>query len=305
MNKLPASQETAAAYIHRTHLLVRQACQSGERISIEDFVEYMLAYRHRVCKKTIIQYYASITYTLGKTALRISGLSDEKVEWAKEKLRTADLSICPTPTHTSAKRRKRVDKEDYLAVYKYLIQEARRGRKNDTSLNTSYFLAAGMVTGLRPSEWLNANLTKRYGHYCLHTKTGKTRPPVYRDIPINSDEDAEVIQQHLTLMKPYITAGPKDAQRYITSCRSRLRNAVVKILGSDSHLALYDCRHQFTANMRGAGVEKETLKEWMGHENCRTTRMYGNKASSWCGSPIVRTRKQSTPNSSMRATLKA
>ena len=100
-----------------------------------------------------------------------------------------------------------------------------------------------------------------------------------RSIPL-SDEDAKIVQRHLSLISSEIRTGISFEQ-YYDKCRKLLDRVCADVFKGKKRYTLYSMRHQFAANGKNI-FTREELALRMGHDSIRTaqnayaSRSHGN-----------------------------
>ncbi len=161
------------------------------------------------------------------------------------------------------------------------------------ALRTSYWLKAGLATGLRPREWLGATWATA-DKKALHVQCGKTKlstpafllnagrfqqrsepfgtGTVERIVPVEQEFDRMVIDAHLRNIQSVIdlTADPvtrgKQFDQYYHQCRTYMYRACLRIWNGRKSYSLYTMRSQFSANAKAAHGSDATAT-LMGHSS--------------------------------------
>ncbi len=183
---------------------------------------------------------------------------------------------------------KTISRADFDRLYDELMSQ-----RGIWARRTSHWLLAGLATGLRPSEWLQAEWgdeTKT----SLRVQCAKTKlsPPAYlkqtasarkknrsfgtgvteRTVPVSADFDRMVIDEHMKNIRETINMDASIQERarqfaqYQHQARTSIHRACIKIWGGRKMYSLYSLRRQFAANSKaayGSGVTA-TL---MGHSS--------------------------------------
>ncbi|MBE8233635.1 MAG: hypothetical protein HAW67_07845 [Endozoicomonadaceae bacterium] len=183
---------------------------------------------------------------------------------------------------TSSQRRKSISSAEFTKIIEYL----KKGSKTYSEA-TMYWLSSSVQTGLRPSEWEDAELIKIDSAVVLkviNRKTsngrgiGKTRE---LDITSYTTQDIEIIQSHLQLVKLWVESG-NTFEKYYKGCAKTLYYACNRIWPNRSKkISLYTGRHQFTANIKSAGVSHKARAGMLGHKTTKTSSVhYATKKNS-------------------------
>lgn len=186
-----------------------------------------------------------------------------------------------------------------------------RKRMKKTPLAVLFWLQATIVCGARPVEWLSAKWADtKQTRLLIKTAKVKSGPPAFRrdtedfdesyiplevepwfntdfgfypsvgwrEIPISSGRDQDIINTHLELFWKNVQCSNdvqeverqvnqmKRYEKYRKLCQKYLQRLCVQVWGKDPRKSytLYCARGQFSANMKSAfGVEKTA--ELMGH----------------------------------------
>ncbi len=185
-----------------------------------------------------------------------------------------------------------------------LLNQGSQGGK--WALRTSYWLQAGLATGLRPREWLHATWADEE-KTSLHVMCGKTKlsTPAFlqnsvrfdqraepfgtgvieRTIPVGKDFDRMVIDAHMQSIRSTIdfaaTPAEQDKQfaRYYNQCRICLHRTCHKLWKGRKGYSLYTMRSQFSANTKAA-LGSGAAATLMGHSSADSpSAAYYGKAS--------------------------
>lgn len=204
------------------------------------------------------------------------------------------------PNRTSSGRVKSIPRDHY-----YKLVNALAGRNGFHHHLAGAMLVAGRAFGLRPIEWLNAEL--RYHsdpeggatRFTLRVKNAKqsqerTFGPT-RTLHTDSNRLQEyevqaalhVINHFPAYARERILRKPElehDEVRLLDPTRNALRRTVEQI-GWKSQITLYSARHQFAADAKASGVTLFELAAMMGHASIETAQThYGARRSGW-GTP--------------------
>lgn len=162
----------------------------------------------------------------------------------------------------------------------------------------SYFMMAGLSTGLRPIEWLTAQWCDESKSH-LYVKTAKLKVAAldryqacaeaqsagsnnglafdstaqdqmdrvanqsdavasHRLVPVDAPERAWV-EAHFSALDAYLAEGGTFSA-YFNACRLALWRTVKELIPTDRQISLYTMRHQFAANSRLHRVADETAR---------------------------------------------
>lgn len=139
------------------------------------------------------------------------------------------------------------------------------------------WLKAGVLTGLRPQEWLTSTIYYEDGEPYLKVRT------IVKGIIKNSDSmDIRYIPlQHLNsedfacvrmLCDAFSNLTENQYAAMYSGCRNFINRASLACFGSDDSVSLYSTRQQFAANLKRSKVAKLAIQYAMGHTNEETQR---------------------------------
>lgn len=160
------TEDTAASYQARWPSLVRLA--TGQRRSPPPTVDQVIAVaqwlagtRDSYCPNTYRQYRAALLWVVEQ----MPAVEPSMRQRIKDSLKAEDglrrkARSQPVEARTSAKKRKRIEEEDFA-----VLREALRASSVASDRDLLDFFEANLLAGLRPSEWAGAAL-------CLEAKGG-------------------------------------------------------------------------------------------------------------------------------------
>jgi integrase len=194
-------------------------------------------------------------------------------------------------------RPKKITEEDLEIL---LAELDRRSLKSEWAKRCAAWVSAGLVTGVRPIEWLHSEWVNDE-HTCLRIKNAKIKllPPAFlrkhateeetrelerirsleieedepsRIIPIDNASDISIVEKHLHLLHEFVpgTMSEKgklaEFKKYHDACALLLRRTCRKLWGTKKAFTLYTMRKQFSANMKAVHGSDITA-ELMGHSS--------------------------------------
>jgi len=187
---------------------------------------------------------------------------------------------------TSGQRPKRVDEVALRQVRRYLTGA---GGKWDGIIGR--WLEVGILTGLRPEEWRDAELSLQDGEWRLKVRNAKYREPLTEDRERRahgefrhlclygiSKTQRETIAAHIDGIAEYVS-NDEVWDGFYEKIRKRL-SFVMRQAVSDKHkrFTLYSLRHQFASNAKSAGLSLTEIACLMGHAVTKTaSSTYGRK----------------------------
>ncbi|MEM0550289.1 MULTISPECIES: site-specific integrase [Aeromonas] len=139
------------------------------------------------------------------------------------------------------------------------------------------WLRAGVLTGLRPQEWLTSTIHYELGEPFLKVRT------IVKGVIKNSDamEVRYIPLQHLNsedfaavrmLCDAFSNLSQVQYQAMYSGCRNFINRASLACFGSDDSVSLYSTRQQFAANLKRSKINKLAIQYAMGHTNEDTQR---------------------------------
>lgn len=149
---------------------------------------------------------------------------------------------------------------------------------------TADFLCAGVITGLRPCEWQQAEL------HWLEAAEIPTAKLLARNAKATNGRGGAgcrallLDQENATLVARHLATVAKhrdDFNTFCGTCRSRLRRARKALWGVNAPpYSLYTGRHQFAANAKASDASRRDVANLLGHTSENTAgRHYGKKRS--------------------------
>lgn len=271
---------TEQKYIKRFQTLIRQAKKELEinqdtQIDLRQFTGWLISKKQSYGKSTWRQYKNSCLY--GMSLYQDSQEKKEAIDYLSE----INSAGCQQRTlNTSAQKLKKIPSKDLDKILTYLTEN--EGKWHASLKN---WLLAGIITGLRPQEWINANLVAEEKYDTLVVKNakntngrahGETRTIVLAKI---SDDEKNIILAHLNRIKTFYNMDEYNS--FYEHCSFTLYYINRKLFPNrKKHITLYSTRHQFSANAKSSGFTKAEIAAMMGHANDVTaTRHYGRKIS--------------------------
>lgn len=247
-----------------------------EALDHRRFVGWLISKKPSWSRSSWRQHKAAAVFSLEQEAVK-SAVAQE----ALETLQPVDVEGCVRKSNkTSARKLKRFPMKDYRALDQWLSDH--RGRWNQ---DLRRWLAAGLLTGLRPAEWAGARMVEHGGEPALLVKNGKatnqrahgpTRTILLGGL--TSDERA-LIAKHVEVAREWAMADRFPT--FYHGCAAVLSRAGQQLWPKrEQHPTLYSARHQFSADAKASGLLPEELAALMGHAvDTTATKHYGRKAA--------------------------
>lgn len=278
------SSSTIKAYNYRVKInlnkiLREERVSSPAELDLCTIPRWLARKQSYLKKSTFRQYRAAFQYYLEKigtdNALRASKmLADLTGENCREK-----------SDKTSSNTRKQFPSRDIQRYDAWLAQHI---HLKWSALIRSW-IQCGVLTGLRPIEWSNAELVSTPGWedepflWVMNAKAGNARGNgFYRTLQLGSLPlvDQLAIQRHIDLVRQasYDCGGFETMfhriQTFVTSTTRRCWPT------RTDYPALYSARHQFSANVKSHGFSQPQVAALMGHSSDETAgHHYGRKTA--------------------------
>lgn len=193
---------------------------------------------------------------------------------------TKGLSKKDVELRTSAKKQKHLAIKDLKKIDKELSKS-----KSIWAAPTRLWLRAGIIVGLRPTEWRKTELFEEDKKF-LRVKNAKNSNNrangEFRTLYLDhlTDDEYLIIKNHLKIVNSF-----KDSKDgwigYYRGCSNLLKTKNKKVFPNrKKHPTLYSARHQFSANAKASGCKPEEIAALMGHASDLTAQMtYGKKVN--------------------------
>lgn len=190
------------------------------------------------------------------------------------------------PKRNAAKRRKAITGEEMAKLSHWLAHEA-----PTWGPLCALWLEAGVMTGLRPTEWQGATLQRINGSYVLRVHNAKqgagNRQLVldmdgveagYRHVPLShlTFEEIAVIRNQIQVVEQVREWGVWS--KYYEGCRQVLYRANRAVFaGRGTTITLYSARHQYATGLKEGAMSEPLGGLLMGQRTGVTFgRRYGN-----------------------------
>lgn len=287
-DELPTkTNETVAVYIKRAKNLAKRAVrelglEAGEKLDARQFVAWLDTLRPTLSKASWRQYKSSVVCFLER-------LEESEAMEALDFLRELDTQGCVTKSDkTSGGKLKRFSWRDFQKATDYLRNKP--GKWHRPLLD---WLICGSLTGLRPQEWVGAELQEVEGEKALVVRNAKGTngrshgPTRTLLLAALSTEEIQTLRNHLERVNTW--AGMEQFDDFYSGCSLTLYYVSRKLWPRrQKHVTLYSCRHQFTANAKASGFSTAEIAAMMGHRvDTTATRHYGKKVA---GNELLRVR---------------
>jgi integrase len=285
------SPSTLKAYPARARGLI-QRCRRQLNISPHDALDYrrlvgwLIGHKVNINDKSWRQYKASVAFFLEQEVAR---QQDPVAEEALQLLLAEGSEGCQKSSRkTSATKLKKFPIRDFKRLTDYLDSHP-----SPWADDLLHWLAAGILTGLRPVEWGQSTITLVQGEPAMivtnakatnNRAHGPTRTLLMGGL---SDEERAGIAQHVDRAVQFREAGKYT--QFMQGCANTLARAARRLWPRrDRYPTLYSLRHQFSADAKASGLSMEELAALMGHAvDTTATQHYGRRSA---GLEMVRVR---------------
>jgi integrase len=191
------------------------------------------------------------------------------------------LSRAERKKNTSSRRKKAISPEHLSEIEKYVTNKSPTWGQA-----LVIWLYASIATGLRPNEWLTAEIKEQDGQMILRSENFKYNDvrsyDTHREINLSGLPDIykERVREQIAVVNGVQQEGMYD--RYYKGCSNLLLHINKKLWPRrKANIQLYTGRHQFSANAKASlSTSDEERAAMMGHSTTQTSReRYGRKRS--------------------------
>lgn len=307
------SEKTLQAYSKRSHqLFLKWLKEQGEDLTtnFEDtdavkFVRWLISRKPEFKASTWRMYRQSVFVMLmDYKAIDKGNYIDDAIEMIQEDSvvrasnslsgtkRNNDVSDGKKKENSSSLKYKKFPLNDFKRVIAWLRFKSRSKIGRDLEI----WLKAGLLTGLRPSEWKGTDLVivkddstiygrRAYLHVICAKATNGRGFDVVRtlDLSVMPDDELKLIQEQ---SDKSVALYEKDAfELHYRECADLLKRCGKTLWPRRKmRYTLYSCRHQAIANWKSSGMSKIEIAVLAGHASHQTAgESYGRKSSGWKG----------------------
>ncbi|KAA0677605.1 site-specific integrase [Roseomonas genomospecies 6] len=288
----PPTTETVAQYaalVERMRRLTgRAAGMDLDQVTEEDVVEWLIRAAPSYTKRTFRLYKAALLHHCAKVA------PSPAAREARDRLAAVTDAIALKRSVRVATKKKSAPVADLEKLGEYMLRRrigAKPGDANsgipasDIKANNLAFrwLLAGQYTGLRPSEWLNAQIGNHEGRPHLLVGNAKATqgrtfgPTRLLDLSPLPAKRIGFLKDLMKELQGYQREG--RFQAVMADCRKALWRANRALWPHRKrHITLYSGRHQFSANAKSR-MTKDEVAALLGHRSVRTAALHYGYAS--------------------------
>ena len=208
------------------------------------------------------------------------------------KRRATDTADGRSKTKGPSLKMKKFPQQDFVRVISWLRYKSRSSCSRDLEI----WLRAGILTGLRPSEWKGTEFVsvrddaaihgyRAYLHVICAKATNGRGFDVVRTLDLSTfpEKDIAIIREQSRSGREHYASG--DFLDHYRDCADLLSRACKAIWPRrKTRYSLYSCRHQAIANFKHAGFSKVEIAVMAGHASIQTAgESYGRKSYGWSG----------------------
>lgn len=280
--------ETRDDYLRRGRLLWTRAARelglAPHQLDAQTWAQWAISYRGQLRPASWRQYRCSMI-----TLLELVG--DDPAWAAIKMLRQADSKLCMhgplAPRRTSSSKLRRLPLSDLNRLLAQLRSEPGRW-----SGATALLLQAGIVTGLRPSEWPGARLVETREGPLLRVRNakhsnGRAHGPERRMSIIVDEAALTVVEAMLEYVEAALDFTSWDT--VYEGCRKTLYRTCRALWPRRTRYpTLYSSRHQFAADCKSSGLRPADLAALMGHASIDTAMTHYGRRQAGRGQIKVR-----------------
>ena len=298
------TQATCDAYKSRAKNIIKKYKKDNENNPME-FIQWLRYYVSTITSRSWSTVRASLIYSLEEeTEVHLDGYENSTIVYNIMNLKNLVFKDKKKSTSTSTKKYK------YLPQLKY--SQLQEELKNGTSKYDKilfHWLEAIKGTGIRPSEWgtieIMENTSSKNTEFLIRVVNGKQTNGrahgEHRTIHLQPEENLlySIMHTWKHTREIYSRVGEDGYNSFYKACKDRLLyiNSRIGCYGVKKRITLYSARHQFSADMLGAGKSKTERAALMGHGSTSTAEInYAKKSYARPYSGIINPSKEDINN---------
>ena len=281
--KMERSEQTKKKYKERTISLLKKARKEFdlaqyENLEAKQFIGWLIANRNNLHYNSWKQYKAAVVSYFED----FNHIEENEKEEILDLLKNAIHEVGNKKTNnTSNKKMKKFPMKEFTEILNFLMEKRTTSKFR---MPLIYWLNAGILTGVRPTEWATSKYINEKGKERLIIKNaknsnGRTHGD-YRTIFLDklSEEERKYIEEHVKTANYYHEID--NYSTYQKSC-SDLLSVIGKKLWKNKkeYPSLYSLRHQFSADAKASGLSREEIAALMGHATDDTATIHYAKKS--------------------------
>lgn len=283
-NEITKNDYTKNIYIKKTFELSKK-CRKNlniyehEELDIRQFVAWLILNKTKYNKNTWRLYKSSVIFFLETEIEKGNFIAQEAYDTLKEEY---SYECNKKSKKTSGKKVKKFPQSDYLKIMDYLDKE-----KESWATNLKNWIISGILIGLRPIEWANAQYINESTGDKIIVKNAKNTNGrslgEFRTILLTNlnDKEKNILKTHIKICNEWELHN--QFNYYYNSCSNKLRK-ICKLLWKrkENNISLYSARHQFSANAKASGFSCIEIAALMGHAvDITATKHYARKQSGY------------------------
>jgi hypothetical protein len=271
----------------------------GTEASPRQVAEVFLKREGDWAQSTARLYRASLAFVFRETgsiasseALRLiyrCGEDPECLEKFREEIRAERKKRRRTRPKTSAKKSKSISDKDL-----HLLKERLENSLSKYARSTLLWFSAGIITGLRPSEWQSAQLGRNNDGegvlVVINAKNtngrahGTTRTIRLHEI---SKQDFKIVEEHLRNVESHKFS--QNFADFYLGCRKLIFRISKQIWPRRlKRPALYTSRHKFGADAKSSTYDRYQIAALMGHASTETAYQHYGRRHTGSGNMSVK-----------------
>ena len=296
-NTTQRTSATTAQYLHKyRQIRDRIRCLDGLQkeafVHPDRIVRYLIEGRSGWAKRTWIYYKRAVIVGLEEDARMAGGEQRDLLLSAASRLAKETQALARSRgARTSAKKAKTISIEEIRRII--MAMKDSEGSRKDLSEQLTLFMVASFFSGLRPSEWGQAELVEGSAGLQLKVVNAKATNGRsngrFRHIHLDGFDNFEVlaVQRTIECARAAIEI-PNGYHLWQQRLRNHLRRVAIKAFGKRvCYPSLYTFRHQFAANAKKAFTQEE-VAALLGHGSTATAGRHYARARSANGTSMVR-----------------
>ena len=304
LSKPTRIERTEQRYRKRTRNLVLQCRKklhipNHEELDYRRFVGWLVTNKPEWSRDTWRQYKSSVMFFLEEEGAKNHDVALEAMEF----LAPIDVAGCVKKTKkTSASKQKKFPLKEFKVIIKNIYDFG-----SNWANDVERWIAASLLTGLRPIEWATSSMSVSGGEDVLivnnaKATNGRSHGPT-RSILLGglTNDERDMIRKHVQRAGEWEQAQQYD--RFYHACAATLSRATRRLWPKcDKYATLYSMRHQFAANAKASGFTREEVAALMGHAvDTTATEHYGKKTA---GHDMIRVRPDPIEVAKIRSVFK-
>lgn len=277
-------QKTKAYYIRRARMSAIK-CRKDLKLDPDESLEpmrwvmWLLDRRPQIARPTYNFAKAAMMYYL---SLLQTPAADEALHFLKDQF---SVGCLPRGAASSSFKLKKAPLEKLNPIFRALDRAAFQGG-NELAYILKIWLRAGLLTGLRPSEWEHTHAILVDGKPALRVKNGKygnnRAHGTHRTLMLSDlqPHELKVIREHLHHVHHHAQRWDGAFAVVQYRCKQLLVQVNDRLFPNDKHrITMYSVRHQWSANAKASHLSRSEIAALMGHASDSTAGSHYAKKS--------------------------